>query len=113
MRQGQNALEVVQRVKKQLRDLQQTLPEGVRIVPTYDRSELILRSVDTFKWELALAAFVVSLVILLFLRHVPSAFVAVAIIPATLFTSLIPTYWLGVNLNVMSLGGLFSRSESW
>jgi len=106
MRQGQNALEVVQRVKKQLRDLQQTLPEGVRIVPTYDRSELILRSVDTFKWELALAAFVVSLVILLFLRHVPSAFVAVAIIPATLFTSLIPTYWLGVNLNVMSLGGI-------
>jgi copper/silver efflux system protein len=106
MRQGQNALEVVQRVKKQLSDLQQTLPEGVRIVPTYDRSELILRSIDTFKWELALAAFVVSLVILLFLRHVPSAFVAVAIIPATLFTSLIPAYWLGVNLNIMSLGGI-------
>jgi Cu(I)/Ag(I) efflux system membrane protein CusA/SilA len=70
------------------------------------RSESILRSIDTFKWELAVAALVVSLVILLFLRHVPSAFVAVAIIPATLFTSLIPMYWLGVNLNVMSLGGI-------
>jgi Cu(I)/Ag(I) efflux system membrane protein CusA/SilA len=106
MRQGQNALEVIQRVKKQLSDLQQTLPEGVRIVPTYDRSDLILRSIDTFKWELALAAFVVSLIILLFLRHLWSAFVVVAIIPATLLTPLIPMYWFGVDLNVMSLGGI-------
>jgi Cu(I)/Ag(I) efflux system membrane protein CusA/SilA len=106
MRQGQNALEVIQRIKKQLSVLQQTLPEGVRIIPAYDRSDLILRSIDTFKWEMLLAAFVVSLVILLFLRHLPSAFVAVAIIPATLLTALIPMYWFGVNLNIMSLGGI-------
>lgn len=106
MRHGQNALEVIHRVKERLNSLRQSLPAGVRIVTTYDRSELIRRSVDTFRRELLLAAGVVSLVILIFLRHLPSAFVAVAMIPATLLIALIPMFWFGVNLNIMSLGGI-------
>jgi Cu(I)/Ag(I) efflux system membrane protein CusA/SilA len=106
MRRGQNALQTIDRVKERLSSLRQTLPAGVRIVTTYDRSELIRRSVDTFRRELLLAAAVVSLVILLFLRHFPSAFAAVAIIPATLLIALLPIFWFGVNLNVMSLGGM-------
>jgi Cu(I)/Ag(I) efflux system membrane protein CusA/SilA len=106
MRHGQNALEVIHRVKERLNSLRQSLPAGVRIVTTYDRSELIRRSVDTFRRELLLAAGVVSLVILIFLRHLPSAFVAVAMIPATLLIALIPMFWFGVNLNIMSLGGV-------
>jgi Cu(I)/Ag(I) efflux system membrane protein CusA/SilA len=106
MRQGQNALEVIHRVKERLKNLQQTLPAGVRIVTTYDRSQLIRHSVDTFRRELVLAAVVVSLVILIFLRHLPSAFIAVTIIPATLLTALLPMFWFGVNFNIMSLGGI-------
>jgi copper/silver efflux system protein len=106
MRHGQNALEVIHRVKEQLNSVRKSLPAGVRIVTTYDRSELIRRSVDTFRRELLLAAGVVSLVILIFLRHLPSAFVAVAIIPATLLIALIPMFWFGVSLNIMSLGGI-------
>ncbi len=106
MRQGYNALEVIHRVKERLDSLRPTLPAGVRLVTTYDRSELIDRSIDTFRRELLLAAGVVSLVILIFLRHLPSAFVAVAIIPATLLTALLPLYWFRVNLNIMSLGGI-------
>jgi Cu(I)/Ag(I) efflux system membrane protein CusA/SilA len=106
MRHDQNALEVIHRVKERLKSLRPTLPAGVRIVTTYDRSELIRRSADTFRRELLLAAGVVSLVILLFLRHLPSALVAVAIIPATLLIALLPMYWFGINLNIMSLGGI-------
>jgi Cu(I)/Ag(I) efflux system membrane protein CusA/SilA len=106
MRQGQNALEVIRRVKERLDSLRPNLPAGIRIVTTYDRSELIRRSVDTFRRELLLAAGVVSLIILIFLRHLPSALVAVAIIPATLLTALVPMFWFGVNLNIMSLGGI-------
>jgi copper/silver efflux system protein len=106
MRRGQNALQTIDRVKERLSSLRQTLPAGIRIVTTYDRSELIRRSVDTFRRELLLAAAVVSLVILLFLRHFPSAFAAVSIIPATLLIALLPMFWFGVNLNVMSLGGI-------
>jgi len=106
MRHGQNALEVIHRVKERLSSLRQSLPAGVRIVTTYDRSELIRRSVDTFRREMVLAVCVVSLVILIFLRHLPSAFVAVAIIPATLLIALLPMFWFRVNLNIMSLGGI-------
>jgi len=106
MRQGQNALEVIHRVKERLKNLQQSLPAGVRIVTTYDRSQLIRHSVGTFRRELVLAAVVVSLVILIFLRHLPSVFVAVTIIPVTLLIALLPMFWLGVNFNIMSLGGI-------
>ncbi len=106
MRQGQNAMEVIQRVKERLASLRPNLPAGIRIVTTYDRSELIGRSIDTFRGELWFAVGVVSLVILIFLRHLPSALVAVVIIPTTLLTALIPMFWFGVNLNIMSLGGI-------
>jgi copper/silver efflux system protein len=106
MRHGQNPLEVIHRVKERLKSLGETLPIGVRFVTTYDRSELIRRSVDTLRRELLVAAGVVSLVILVFLRHLSSAFVAVTIIPATLLVALLPMFWFGVNLNIMSLGGI-------
>jgi Cu(I)/Ag(I) efflux system membrane protein CusA/SilA len=106
MRHFQNALEVIHHVKDRLNSLRQSLPTGVRIVTTYDRSELIRRSVNTFLRELMLAVCVVSLVILIALRHFPSAIIPVALIPATLLIALIPIYWFRVNLNVMSLGGI-------
>jgi copper/silver efflux system protein len=106
MRHDQNASEVIGKVKERLRSLERSLPEGVRIVTTYDRSELIRRSIETLLWELCLATCVVSLVILIFLRHLPSAFVAVSIIPVTLLIALLPMYWFGVNFNIMSLGGI-------
>jgi hypothetical protein len=81
MRQGGNALEVIAGVKARLRELEPSLPAGVRIVPTYDRSELILRSIETLRHELIVEMIVVSLVILVFLWHIPSAIVPIVTIP--------------------------------
>jgi copper/silver efflux system protein len=106
MRHDQNAREVIGRVKERLQTLERSLPSGVRVVTTYDRSDLIHRSIKTLLWELFLATCVVSLIILTFLRHFPSALVAVSVIPATLLIALGPMYWLGVNFNIMSLGGI-------
>src|SRR5205807_9141697 len=82
MRQSENALDVINRVKARLAEIQKTLPEGVKIVTTYDRSELIERSIHTLKHELLLEIIIVSLVILIFLWHVPSALIPIATIPA-------------------------------
>lgn len=106
MRQGQNTPAVLRRVKDQLRNLERSLPEGVRIVPVYDRSELLGRSMQTLWRELLLAVIVVGLVILFALRHFPSSLVAVAIIPATLAIALAPMYGFRIDLNIMSLAGI-------
>ncbi|MBW0000983.1 MAG: efflux RND transporter permease subunit [Verrucomicrobia bacterium] len=106
MRQGQNALEVIHRVKERLQALAPSLPPGVRIVTTYDRSELIRRSIKTLERELLLAACAVSLVICISLRDAIPALVAVMVIPATLLISLLPMLWFGLNLNIMSIGGI-------
>jgi Cu(I)/Ag(I) efflux system membrane protein CusA/SilA len=106
MRFGENALRVIDRVKAKLQDLQGSLPPGVRVVPTYDRSGLINESIGTLRRTLIEEAVVVSLVILLFLFHVRSALVPILALPVAVVAAFIPMYYLGVNSNIMSLGGL-------
>jgi len=106
MRQGENALNVIERVKKKIEELKPTLPEGVEIVDTYDRSGLINRSIATLLHSLKEEMLIVSLVILLFLWHVPSAIVPIVTIPISVFLAFIPLYFMGVTVNIMSLAGI-------
>ncbi len=106
MRHGENALDVIERVKQKLHDIEPSLPPGVKIVSTYDRSELILRSIDTLKETLTEEIIIVSLVILLFLWHIPSALIPILTIPITVLISFIPMKMVGVTSNIMSLGGI-------
>jgi Cu(I)/Ag(I) efflux system membrane protein CusA/SilA len=106
MRQGANALDVIRRVEEKLEELKPGLPAGVEIVEGYDRSELIQRSIDTLNHTIVEELIVVSLVILIFLWHVPSALIPVMTIPAAILISFIPMQQLGVSANIMSLGGI-------
>jgi copper/silver efflux system protein len=106
MRQGQNALDVIQRVKAKLKEIEPGLPPGVKVVPVYDRSELISRSIDGLRSTLIEIGVVVALVILLFLWHVPSALIPVITIPIAVLISFIPFRMMGVTANIMSLGGI-------
>ena len=106
MRFGENALRVIARVKARLREVAGALPEGIRIVPTYDRSGLINESIATLRRTLIEEAIVVSLVILVFLFHVRSALVPILALPVAVVASFIPMYYLDVTSNIMSLGGL-------
>jgi len=106
MRFGENALNVIGRVKERLAEIQKTLPPGVKFVPTYDRSELILRSIDTLKHTLIEELLIVSAVVLLFLWHIPSALIPILTIPITVIISFIPMKLSGVTSNIMSLGGI-------
>src|SRR5215475_2301107 len=106
MRSGENALQVINRVKAKIRQLEGSLPEGVRIVPIYDRSDLILRSISNLRSTLVEIIVVVVLVIFLFLWHVPSALIPVITIPAAVLISFLPFRALGLTANIMSLGGI-------
>jgi Cu(I)/Ag(I) efflux system membrane protein CusA/SilA len=106
MRFGENALHVIDAVKAKLRDIQSSLPAGVRIEPTYDRSSLIGESIATLRRTLIEEGIVVSIVILIFLFHVRSALIPILALPIAIVTSFIPMYYLGVTSNIMSLGGL-------
>ena len=106
MRFGENALRVIDRVKAKLQEVQHSLPEGMRVVPTYDRSGLINESIATLRRTLIEEAIVVSLVILIFLFHVRSALVPILALPIAVVAAFIPMYYLDVNSNIMSLGGL-------
>lgn len=106
MRQGQNALEVIDRVKARIKEIEPGLPEGVKIIPVYDRSDLILRAIDNIKGTLVEIVITVSLIILLFLRHVPSAIIPMLTIPIAVLFSFIPFRAMGVTANIMSLGGI-------
>ncbi|MFI5183842.1 MAG: efflux RND transporter permease subunit [Vicinamibacteria bacterium] len=106
MRHGENAREVIRRVRERLGEIAPTLPAGVRIVTTYDRSELIQRAIDTLKHELALEILIVSFVILLFLWHFPSAVVPIITIPVSALLAFIPMTLLGISSNIMSLAGI-------
>jgi len=106
MRHGENALNVIERVKQKLHELEPSLPAGVEIVTTYDRADLIQRAIDTLKHELTLEMIIVSLVILIFLWHIPSAIVPIVTIPVAVLLSFIPLYYLGVTVNIMSLAGI-------
>ncbi len=106
MRFGENAYDVIQRVKEKMKSLESSLPEGVEIVETYDRSELISRSIDTLTHELFLEMIVVGLIILIFLLHIPSAIVPIIALPSAVIISFILMYFMGVSANIMSLGGI-------
>jgi Cu(I)/Ag(I) efflux system membrane protein CusA/SilA len=106
MRHGENALEVIDRVKAKLHDIERTMPRGVKIVPIYDRSDLIRRSIDNVKWTLIEIMITVAAVILLFLWHIPSALIPVITIPIAVLISFIPFRMLGITANIMSLGGI-------
>ena len=106
MRYGVNALNVIDRVKKKLKEIEPSLPPGVKIVTTYDRSDLILRSIATLKEKLIEESLIVSAVIVLFLFHVRSALVAILTLPIAIILSFIAIYNLGLTSNIMSLGGI-------
>ena len=106
MRHGENALNVINRVKEKLADMKASLPEGVEIVPAYDRSELIKESISNLKEELLMEMAIVSLVILFFLWHFPSAMVPIITIPISVILAFIPMYLLGISSNIMSLSGI-------
>lgn len=106
MRYGQNALDVIERVKQRIEVLRSSLPDGVEIVPVYDRSSLIQRAIDTLSHTLIEEILIVSLVIGLFLMHARSAFVAIITLPIAILLSFIPMYYQGLTANIMSLGGI-------
>lgn len=106
MRQGEDAPAVIERVKEKIKDIQKALPEGVRIVSVYDRSDLIDRAIETLKGTLFEELVIVSLIILLFLWHVPSAIVPIVTIPISVLLAFIPLYLLGQSSNIMSLSGI-------
>ncbi|MBI5506826.1 MAG: efflux RND transporter permease subunit [Deltaproteobacteria bacterium] len=106
MRQNENALNVIERIKAKIEEVRPSLPEGVELVTAYDRSELIERSIDNLKEELVLEMLIVSAVILIFLWHIPSAIIPIVTIPVSVFLAFIPMYLMGISSNIMSLAGI-------
>jgi len=106
MRQGENALRVIERVKAKLKEIEPGLPPGVKLITAYDRSELILRSIDNLKRTLTEELIVVALVILVFLWHFPSAVIPIVTIPLAVLISFVPMHAMGMTANIMSLGGI-------
>ena len=106
MRYGENALHVIKGIKKKLADIKSSLPEGVEVVTTYDRSELIQRSIDTLREKLVEESVVVALVCFIFLWHIRSALVAVITLPVAIILSFLPMFGLRLTANIMSLGGI-------
>lgn len=106
MRYGENALEVIRNVKKKLKELEKGLPPGVVIQEAYDRSGLIKRAIHNLKKKLIEEISVVALICVLFLLHFRSAFVAIFTLPVGILMSFLILYPLGINANIMSLGGI-------
>src|SRR3989442_8614142 len=105
-RSGTNALLVIDAVKARIQELQNTLPQGVQIVPTYDRSTLIRASIDTLKHTLIEELIVVTMVILLFLLHFRSTLVPALLLPIAVVLAFVPMKQMGLTANIMSLGGI-------
>jgi Cu(I)/Ag(I) efflux system membrane protein CusA/SilA len=106
LRSGKNALRAIDAVKQRLAVLQRSLPAGVRIVPTYDRSQLIVAAVHNLRGKLIEEFLVVALVCVLFLWHLRSSLVAVLTLPLGVLAAFIVMAWQGVSANIMSLGGI-------
>ncbi|MBF0523898.1 MAG: efflux RND transporter permease subunit [Deltaproteobacteria bacterium] len=106
MRSGENALNVIEKIRKKIDQIKPSLPPGVNIVTTYDRSELIKRAIETLKGTLIEELTIVSLIILIFLWHIPSAIVPIITIPITVIIAFIPMYGFSITANIMSLGGI-------
>ena len=104
---GENVLSVLERVKEKIaRDIAPSLPPGVKIVTTYDRTDLIHRSIDTLKEEIVRLSIAVSIVCVVFLFHLPSALAVILTLPLAILMSFIAMYYLGVTSNIMSLSGI-------
>jgi Cu(I)/Ag(I) efflux system membrane protein CusA/SilA len=106
MRAGENALAVIERIKARLEDIAPALPEGVHIIPTYDRSDLIHRAIAVLREKLVEESVIVSLIALVFLLHVRSALVVILILPVAVLLAFIPMAYLRITSNIMSLGGI-------
>jgi copper/silver efflux system protein len=106
MRHGENALNLIDRVKQKIKEIEPSLPPGVKIVSVYDRSDLILKSIATLKEKLIEESLIVSAVIVIFLFHVRSALVAIITLPIAIILSFIAIYYLNLTSNLMSLGGI-------
>ena len=106
MRFGENPIQVIDRVKERMAEIQRSLPEGVEIVIGYDRSDLIHRAIETLREKLIEEGVIVALVVILFLMHARSALVAMVTLPLGVLMSFMVMRWLGVNANIMSLGGI-------
>ena len=106
MRSGENALEVIDRVKEKLKEIQPTLPAGVKIVPIYDRSQLIHHTISNARETVLEVIVTVVLIILVFLWHFPSASIPLVTMPAAVLLSFIPLRLMGVSVNVMSIAGM-------
>src|SRR2546421_6293984 len=106
MRDGMNALNVINGVKKKLAEIKPSLPPGVEVIAGYDRSGLIHASIETLQRDLLEEALIVSVVIIIFLFHFRSALIPILTLPIAVVASFIPMYYLQVSSNIMSLGGL-------
>ena len=105
-RSGENALNVIEQVKTKLQSLKASLPKGTEVVPVYDRSDLIYRAIDTLKKTLLEESLIVAAVCVIFLLHVRSALVAILMLPVGILAAFIGMHALGLNSNIMSLGGI-------
>ncbi|MBT9543881.1 MAG: efflux RND transporter permease subunit [Candidatus Sericytochromatia bacterium] len=103
---GENVMTVIDRVKARLAEIKSTLPPGVKIVTTYDRSDLIRGSINTLRENLIEEMIIISLICVVFLFHVRSALVAIITLPIAVLLAFIPMYFLGISANIMSLGGI-------
>ena len=106
MRFGENALNVIERVKAKLKEIEPSMPKGVKVVPVYDRSDLIHESIATANESLIEELVVTGVLILVFLLHVRSAIVPILTLPLAVLIAFIPLYLMGIGINIMSLGGI-------
>ncbi len=106
MRYGENALEVINRVKERIEELKGSLPDGVEIITAYDRSELINSAIDNLTKTLTEETIIVAIIIILFLLHVRSSLVAIFTLPVAVLAAYVIMYYQGINANIMSLGGI-------
>ncbi len=105
-RYGTNAIDVIDNVKQRIKEIATGLPEGVQIEAVYDRSGLIERAIETLKRTLLEEALIVALVCVVFLMHARSALVAILMLPVGVLMAFVAMRWLGINANLMSLGGI-------
>ncbi|HHY0177168.1 TPA: efflux RND transporter permease subunit [Legionella pneumophila] len=106
MRFGEDVLEVLHRIKTKLNELASAIPEGIKIVPVYDRSNLIREAISTANWNLIEELIVVGLLIIVFLGHFRSALIPIITLPLAILISFIPIYFFNIGLNIMSIGGI-------
>jgi Cu(I)/Ag(I) efflux system membrane protein CusA/SilA len=106
MRNGENVLDVINRVKAKIREIEPGLPSGVKVVPVYDRSELIHNTIATVRQTILEVGITVVLIILVFLWHFPSAAIPIATMPVAVLLAFIPFRLLGISANIMSLAGV-------